>query len=54
MFSEKKGESGDPYYLVDHTALVYLINADGTFQGTVAYEEAGDTAVGKIKRLIAG
>jgi protein SCO1/2 len=54
VFSEKKGEPGDPYYLVDHTALVYLINADGTFQSTVAYDEASDTAVGKIKRLIAG
>jgi protein SCO1/2 len=54
VFSEKKGEPGDPYYLVDHTALVYLINADGTFQGTIAYDEASDTAVGKIKRLIAG
>ena len=54
VFSEKRGEPGDPYYLVDHTALVYLINADGTFQGTVAYEEASEMAVGKIKRLIAG
>ena len=54
VFSEKRGEPGDPYYLVDHTALVYLINADGTFQGTVAYEEASEMAVGKITRLIAG
>ena len=54
VFSEKRGEPGDPYYLVDHTALVYLINADGAFQGTVAYEEASEMAVGKIKRLIAG
>ena len=53
-FSEKRGEPGDPYYLVDHTALVYLINADGTFEGTVAYEEASDVAMAKIKKLIAG
>jgi protein SCO1 len=54
VFSEKKGEAGDPYYLVDHTALVYLIGADGTFEGTIAYDEPSDTAVSKIKKLIAG
>src|SRR5215217_4318041 len=38
----------DPYYLVDHTALTFLIGADGTFEGTVAYEEATDTAIAKV------
>ncbi len=44
----------DPYYLVDHTALTFLIGADGAFEGTVAYEEATDTAVAKVKRLVEG
>ena len=44
----------DPYYLVDHTAMTYLIGADGAFEGTVAYEEAQDTALAKVKRLVEG
>ncbi|UJW85325.1 SCO family protein [Devosia sp. SL43] len=44
----------DPYYLVDHTALTFLIGADGSFEGTVAYEEATETAIAKVKRLVEG
>ena len=50
----EKVESGDQFYLVNHTASVFLINADGSFEGTIAYGEAKDTAVAKIKRLIGG
>lgn len=53
VFSEKKGEPNDPYYLVDHTALIFLIAADGSFQGTIAYDENSETALAKIKRLMA-
>jgi len=42
----------DPFYLVDHTALTFLIGADGTFVGTVSYEESQDVALAKVKRLI--
>ncbi|MHA6691864.1 SCO family protein [Devosia sp. A449] len=42
----------DPYYLVDHTALTFLIGADGTFVGTVSYEESQDVALAKVKRLV--
>lgn len=52
VFSEKVGEPGDPYYLVNHTALTFLIDKDGAFQGTIAYEEASDTALGKIRLLM--
>lgn len=52
VFSEKRGEPGDPYYLVDHTALIYLIKPDGTFQGTISYEESNDMALGKLKLLV--
>lgn len=53
VFSEKV-DSGDEFYLVNHTASVFLINRDGSFEGTIAYGEAKDTAVAKIKRLIGG
>lgn len=54
VFSEKIGEPGDPYYLVNHTALTFLIDDDGSFQGTIAYEEAQETALAKVKRLVEG
>ena len=49
-FSQKA--SDDEFYLVDHTASVYLIGADGQFKGTIAYGEAMETALGKIRRLV--
>lgn len=52
VFSEKVGEPDDPYYLVNHTALTFLIDKDGAFKGTIAYEEASDTAIGKLKLLL--
>lgn len=42
------------FYLVSHTANVFLIDGNGRFQSVIAYGEATDTAVGKIKRLIGG
>lgn len=54
VFSEKTGEPGDPYYLVNHTATTFLVRADGSFQGTIAYEESSDTALAKVKRLVEG
>jgi protein SCO1 len=54
VFSEKTGDTSDPYYLVNHTALTFLIGADGAFEGTIAYEEANDAALAKIKRLVEG
>jgi len=49
-------EKGEPdehgYYLVNHTASVFLIDADGRFQGTIAYGEDTGTAIAKIRRLV--
>jgi protein SCO1/2 len=53
-FSEKVGEEDDEFYLVNHTASVFLIGDDGSFEGTIAYGEAMDTAVGKIQKLVEG
>ncbi len=54
VFSEKVGEPGDPNYLVNHTALTFLIDENGAFEGTVAYEEEQATALAKVKRLVEG
>ena len=52
VYSERVGYGSDPYYLVDHTALTFLVGADGAFEGTIAYEEASETALEKIRRLV--
>jgi protein SCO1 len=54
VFSEKSGDVDSEFYLVDHTALTFLIDGDGRFEGTIAYEEASDTALRKIERLVRG
>jgi len=51
--SEKSAPDESGFYLVNHTASVFLIDADGRFEGTIAYGEAKDTAVAKIKKLLA-
>lgn len=43
-------EDGD--YTVDHTASVFLMKADGSFSGTIAWGENSETAVQKLKNLI--
>ncbi|MCP8884841.1 SCO family protein [Devosia sp. XJ19-1] len=54
VFSQKSGDVESEFYLVDHTALTFLIGADGRFEGTIAYEEASETARAKIERLVKG
>ena len=44
-------EGGD--YTMDHTASVFLVNAAGEFEGTIAYRENSDTALAKLRRLLA-
>ncbi len=43
------GDGGD--YTVDHTASVYLMDSDGRFFGTIAFGEADDNALAKLRRL---
>lgn len=51
----EKDTSGDPeYYLVNHTATVFLIGRDGRFEGTISYGENSDVAVEKVKKLVKG
>jgi protein SCO1 len=41
-------------YTMDHTATVYLMDAQGRFVSTIAYQEAAETQRAKLKRLVAG
>ena len=45
------GEGAD--YTMNHTASVFLINRRGEYEGTIAYGEDMDTALAKIRKLIA-
>ncbi len=53
VVSEATAPDADGFYLVNHTASVFMINKAGQFEGTIAYGEAKDTAVAKIKKLLA-
>lgn len=41
-------------YTINHTATTYLMDANGRFHGTLAYQENADVVLKKLKRLIAG
>lgn len=43
-------EGGD--YTMDHTALILLMNSSGQFFGTIAYEEATEMMLAKLRRLL--
>lgn len=45
--------TSDGDYTMNHTASVFLVDSAGRFVGTIAYGEASDTALQKIRRLIA-
>lgn len=49
----EKVPQDDGSYLMNHTASVFLVNSKGEFAGTIAYGENTDTALEKIKRLVA-
>ena len=42
----------DDDYSIDHTSTIFLINKDQTIKGTIAYREASEVAISKIKNLI--
>ncbi|WVT71977.1 SCO family protein [Sinorhizobium chiapasense] len=44
----------DGDYTMDHTASVFLLDANGHFSGTIAYEENPETAVKKLENLTKG
>ena len=40
-------------YSMDHTATVFLLDSQGNFQGTIAYQEDQATALQKLRNLLA-
>ncbi|WP_075292238.1 SCO family protein [Pararhizobium arenae] len=44
----------DGDYTMDHTASVFLLDANGRFSGTIAYGENPDVAVKKLENLLKG
>jgi protein SCO1/2 len=48
----KKIPSGDGTYSVDHSAIIYLIYADGQFDTVIPYEEKDAAALAKLRNLV--
>lgn len=48
----KKIASDDGDYTMDHTASIYLMDAEGRFFGTIPYGEAMEPRVAELRRLI--
>lgn len=50
----KRVSTDDGGYTMDHTAGVYLMNADGSFKGTLDMHEPRDVRLQKIRNLVDG
>ncbi len=48
----RKQPTSDGSYTMDHTALVYLMDGNGEFFGTISYGEDAATIRGKLNRLV--
>ena len=48
-----KHPTKDGDYTMDHSAVIYLMDRDGKFAGTLTYDEKQEAAVAKLKRLLA-
>ncbi|MBU7579911.1 MAG: SCO family protein [Porphyrobacter sp.] len=51
-FYEKVPTNGGADYTIDHTASVYLMDAEGRLQSIIAYDETDANALAKLKRLV--
>lgn len=49
-----KVPTSDGGYTMDHTATIFLMNAEGTFAGTIAFGEAPEMREAKLRRLLKG
>jgi|SRR5579862_2217548 len=49
----RKIPQDDGTYVMDHSTVTYLMEADGTFDTIIAYQEDDASAVAKLKKLIA-
>lgn len=50
----EKVPTGDGDYTMNHTASIFLMDAQGRFAGTISYGEAADTRLEKLRRLVRG
>ncbi len=51
FYRKVPGKGGD--YSMDHSASVILMDAEGSFVGTISYGEDADSRLSKLKRLVA-
>jgi protein SCO1 len=49
----KKIPTSDGSYLMDHSAMIYLMDADGKFDTVIPYQEKDALALAKLKKLVA-
>ena len=49
----KRNPTTDGGYVMDHSAVLYLMDPNGKFVGVIAYQENTATAVAKLKKLAA-
>jgi protein SCO1/2 len=54
IYSRKASVEGSEDYLMDHTGSMILQDAKGNFVGTIDSAESRETALAKIRRLVAG
>ena len=50
----KKQPTSDGSYTMDHTATLFLIDAQGNLKSTLSFDENRDTRIEKLKKLLAG
>lgn len=50
----RKVQTGSDSYTMDHTAIVYLMDQQGRFAGTLDLHEPEEAKLGKLRRLIKG
>lgn len=50
----EKVPTGDGDYTMNHTASIFLMDADGKFVGTISYGEAQEPRLAKLRRLVHG
>ena len=49
----KRIPTDDGGYVMDHSAIIYLMAADGKFVSMIAYQEDDASALAKLKSLVA-
>jgi protein SCO1/2 len=49
----KRIPTSDGGYVMDHSAILYLIDSEGKFAGHIAYQEKTASAVAKLRKLAA-